>query len=243
MPESRLVFDKKHLPKIHQAKIPEQQTKKLSGHILLAEDNDVTVVENGELAVKAVSENNFDLVLMDMRMPIMGGLEATKRLREQNFTKPIVALTANAMKEDREECFEAGCDGFLTKPIDINKLSETIETYLEIKKSEKRPNVSMVSSLLDEDPESIDLIKRYVHKLGDTLKEIEKSIHAKEWENLADILHQLKGTGGNFGYPVLTSLAGKMEFQAINKNKDELIELLSELKISHQQILEGLKIT
>ena len=257
--ESDMVFDLKHVPKMYQAKIPAGPTKHLSGHILLVEDNednqqllliylkrlgvDVTIAENGEFAIKAVEEREFDLVLMDMRMPVMGGLEATKILREKNFTKPIIALTANAMKEDKEACYKAGCDGFLSKPIDVNNLSETVETYLEIKKPEQKENVSVVSSLLESDPDSIELIKRYVGKLTGTLNDIEQSIIEKDWDNLKDILHQLKGTGGNFGYPILTSLAGQMEFQAMNKNKGELIALYSQLKESHQQILEGMDLT
>ena len=87
----------------------------------------------------------------------------------------------------------------------------------------------------------IGLVKLFVDKLDGTLKEIEQLIDAKDWEKLAGILHQLKGTGGNFGYPLITSLAGKMEFQAINKNQDELLTLFLELKESHQQILEGIE--
>lgn len=65
------------------------------------------------------------------------------------------------------------CDGFLTKPIDVNKLSETVETYLEIKKPERNEKIYVVSSLLDEDPDAIELIKYYVGKLSGILKDIE----------------------------------------------------------------------
>ena len=255
--EAEIVFDKEHLPKNQQAPISVSATKHLSGHILLAEDNkdnqqlllmylkrvgvDVTIVENGELAVNAVKENDFDLILMDMRMPVMGGLEAIAILRKQNFKKPIVALTANAMQEDKDACYKAGCNGFLTKPLDVVLLNETIEKFLKIKPAEKTNKIAIVSSLLDEEPEAIDLIKRFVGRLADTLKDIEESMGENDWDKLSDILHQLKGAGGNYGYPILSSLVGKMEFQAINKNKDELMKLFSQLKESHQQILEGIK--
>ena len=250
------VFDKEHLPHLQQTKPQAILTQSLSGNILLAEDNvdnqellliylkrmglTVTIAENGKLAIEESEKNDFDLVLMDMRMPIMGGLEAVKILRQKDFKKPIIALTANAMQEDREACYQVGCDDFLTKPIDSAKLFETLGAYLEAKIPEAMEEVPVVSSLLDEDPEAIDLIKRYVHKLADTVKAIEQSIQENDWENLSDILHQLKGTGGNFGYPVLSSLAGKMEFQAINENKDELMNLFSTLKKSHQKIMLGI---
>ena len=262
--DTDIVFDKDHLPGFHKKKAQVLPIRHLSGHVLLAEDNldnqqllsiylrrigvDVTIVDNGRLAVEATKENDYDLVLMDMRMPVMGGLEAIKILRAMNFEKPIIALTANAMQEDKAACFKAGCDSFLTKPIDATMLSETLEKYIDIKtteKTQKKPvhhqQTSLVSSILESDPEAIELIKRFVYKLTDTLKEIEKSIQAHDWENLSDILHQLKGSGGNFGYPNLTSIAGKMEFQVVNENQDELNTLLAELQESHQQILSGLE--
>ncbi|MBD3675178.1 MAG: response regulator [Planctomycetaceae bacterium] len=81
----------------------------------------VSIAENGELALSAVAEESFDLVLMDMQMPVMDGLEATRRIREreeQTGTRlPIIAMTARAMESDREECLSAGMDDYVTKPI------------------------------------------------------------------------------------------------------------------------------
>ena len=148
VPGSKVVFDKEHLPAVTQVKEYTMPAGHLSGSVLLAEDNldnqellliylhrmglNVTVVENGKLAVEAATKNNFDLVLMDMRMPVMGGLEAIRILRQQGFDRPIVALTANAMREDKAACFKAGCNGFLTKPIDVAHLNESISKYLNI---------------------------------------------------------------------------------------------------------------
>lgn len=148
VPENvKIVFDTDHIPNIYQEKIHSEPAGNLTGKVLLAEDNfdnqqllliylrrmgaDVTIVENGKLAVEAANANNFDLVLMDMRMPVMGGLEAITLLRKQNFKKPIVALTANAMKEDKDACYKAGCNGFLTKPVDVVKLNKTLEEFLQ----------------------------------------------------------------------------------------------------------------
>ena len=98
--------------------------------ILSGTGAEVKIVENGKQAVEQSKQENFDLVLMDMNMPEMDGYEATSLLREQGYIGPILALTANAMMEDRQRCHQAGCDGYLAKPIDRLLLTETISKYL-----------------------------------------------------------------------------------------------------------------
>ena len=119
---------------------------RFSGHILIAEDIDtnqkiikrqlekhgatVTIVENGQEAVTAALAQSFDLILMDIQMPVMNGYEATRTLREKEITTPIVALTAHAMKGDEQKCLDAGCDDYLSKPVDSNKLEQILGKYL-----------------------------------------------------------------------------------------------------------------
>lgn len=86
----------------------------------------VESVENGRLAVTKAESEPFDLILMDINMPEMDGLEATRLLRSHGYARPIVALTANAMEGDAEKCREAGCDEHLTKPIDRSRLINTV---------------------------------------------------------------------------------------------------------------------
>jgi len=118
----------------------------LSGTILVAEDDlanqkaaeailkrgglAVDIVENGLEAVEKVTSGTYDLVLMDMQMPQMNGWQATAMLRQQGCDLPIIALTANAMKDDVDKCLEAGCDAHLAKPIDVKNLFELLKTYL-----------------------------------------------------------------------------------------------------------------
>jgi two-component system sensor histidine kinase/response regulator len=119
-------------------------------HVLVAEDNAVnqrlasrllekrghrvTVTANGHEAVEALANQNFDLVLMDIQMPIMDGFEATAVVREKEMHDgghiPIIALTANAMKGDRERCLASGMDGYLSKPIVAQELDELLATFL-----------------------------------------------------------------------------------------------------------------
>ncbi len=117
--------------------------------VLLAEDNAVnskiaskilnklgieaTIVENGELALQETIDNTFDLILMDINMPIMDGITAAEKIRELSFPKnqvPILALTANAMMEDKERCLNAGMNGFISKPIKLARLIEELDAIL-----------------------------------------------------------------------------------------------------------------
>jgi signal transduction histidine kinase/CheY-like chemotaxis protein len=114
--------------------------------ILLAEDNptnrlvatkilesaghQVRCAENGKLAVEAATEQQFDLILMDVQMPIMDGLEATRQIRATQADIPILALTANAMGADREACFAAGMNGFMTKPVRPERLHAEIAALI-----------------------------------------------------------------------------------------------------------------
>lgn len=97
--------------------------------ILIYEGADVAVVDNGEKAIAAATSQHFDLILMDHRMPILDGLEATTRLRALGFNAPILALTANATKEEREASLAAGCNDFLCKPIDSMTLCESVARW------------------------------------------------------------------------------------------------------------------
>lgn len=124
----------------------------ISGRVLLAEDGpdnqrligfmlrkaglEVTVVDNGRHAVTAAIAADragapFDVILMDMQMPVLDGYEATRLLRGKNYDGVIVALTAHAMSHDRQRCFDAGCDEYLTKPIDRSNLLELIRQLIE----------------------------------------------------------------------------------------------------------------
>jgi CheY-like chemotaxis protein len=107
--------------------------QRLISRLLEKRGHEVNVVKNGLEALRALAMKNYDLVLMDMQMPELDGLETTARIRMKETAggkhQPIVALTANAMSGDEERCRAAGMDGYLTKPIQSEKLDEVLEKY------------------------------------------------------------------------------------------------------------------
>ena len=100
----------------------------------LLEELGLTVVtaNNGAEAVEWAQQDHFDLILMDMQMPVMDGIEATRVLREGGYEAPVVALTANVMKKHRDAFEAAGCDGFLAKPFEKHELEGMLSEYLRV---------------------------------------------------------------------------------------------------------------
>jgi len=123
-----------------------------SGSVLVAEDVEfnqklmtfllkemgleVSIAEDGHQVLKKALSQSFDLILMDMQMPHMSGYEAACALKQQGYQTPIVALTANAMKDDHQKCIDAGCKDYLTKPIDRGDLSRMLAKYLPRRQEE-----------------------------------------------------------------------------------------------------------
>ena len=103
----------------------------LARFLLEQRGHEVAEAHNGEEAVNAMAVQEYDLVLMDIQMPVMDGLDATRRIKEKGSNAPIVALTAKAMAGDEEKIRGAGCDGYINKPIEPDKFANQVEVYLK----------------------------------------------------------------------------------------------------------------
>jgi CheY-like chemotaxis protein len=119
--------------------------QRLITHVLRKAGTEVSVAENGQVAVDLVlaatqAGRPFDIILMDIQMPVMDGYEATKRLRGAGCVTPIIALTAHSMVEHRQNCLDAGCDDYMTKPFDWAILLEAIA-----KCADGRPQVEAIA--------------------------------------------------------------------------------------------------
>jgi len=218
----------------------------LSGAVLLAEDSvenqqlismyvrksgvDVTVAENGKIAVSHGMSGQFDLILMDMQMPVMGGVEAIESLRQMGCTTPIVALTANAMKQDRDCCMAAGADGYLTKPVDLGRFYRVLKKYLVNVKIEQKPTAIYISDELADDPEFQALVHKFMDALPRMVDEIAKAAAERDWETLQMLSHNLKGVGGNYGFPQVSELAGRINSELKLAFHGHINRLVSDLE-------------
>jgi CheY-like chemotaxis protein len=204
-------------------------------HLLLAEDNEinqqvakellgsvgieVTVVDNGRQAIAALEQNEFDVVLMDIQMPVMDGYLATQQIRKQaRFANlPIIAMTANALAGDRDAALEAGMNDYVTKPIEPKKLFETLSRWFRASKTPK-PAFSPVAQ---EDPPAISLpgistndalkrlggntalflrlLTRFAKSNRNTSEQIESELAQGNVAEVKRLVHTLKGVAGNLG--------------------------------------------
>jgi len=141
----------------------------------------VTIVEDGREAVEAATHEPYDLIFMDIQMPNMNGYEATRILRTKRITTPIVALTANAMKGDSEKCISAGCDEYLTKPINRKKLLEIIRRYLKPRNEDIAEKIDSLTLEVDsnDEIESQKMNQEFRKKLKQTA-EMMRAINEKQ---------------------------------------------------------------
>ena len=223
---------------------PEQgELPRLSGTILLAEDNPdnqrlvqfhiqhvgakLVIANNGKEAVERALEHDFDLILMDMQMPEMDGVAAAQLLRQTGCSVPIVALTANASREDRERCEEAGFDDFLTKPFDKVRLNQVLRYYLKPSDADAGDATNRDTSMTDEMKQ---LTANFVEELPSRMARINAALADQQWAELRTLMHQLKGASGGYGFPDLGKMAGRIEAIIIDQSFNEVPVLISDFE-------------
>ncbi len=208
----------------------------LECRLLRASGVDVTVVSNGREAISMALAQPFDLILMDMQMPEMDGIEATEVLRKVGVETPVVALTANVMQKHREQFSEAGGDDFLSKPIDRNALRDVLLRYLDVDSAQQRQEPETVNGILD--PE---LMVLFVERTKIHLEQLEGALTKQLWEEIRTISHTVKGTGSTFGFPELTEL-GHQVMQLIDQQQFETVAPQVEQLIAAMEQVSSLSV-
>ncbi|MBF0260607.1 MAG: PAS domain S-box protein [Magnetococcales bacterium] len=237
--------------------------------LLLAEDNEinqqvarelleqvgieVVIVNNGQEAVERMEREHFDAILMDLQMPIMDGLTATKRIRRDKCSAevPIIAMTANAMNGDREKCLDAGMNDHIAKPVDPDEMYTTLAKWLP-SRSGSIPQPAALSSaekylrLLPPVPPlpGIDLAKgvrnaggnttlyqkvllKFARNQGGACMEMDRCLASGNFMALEHAAHALKGVSATLGILKLADLAGRIEKMAqVAEKLEKLPELL-----------------
>ena len=214
--------------------------QRFGGHVLLVEDNfvnqkvavrfldrlgcTVEVASNGAEGVLACQERHFDIVLMDLQMPVMDGMTATRKIREWETSGhiPIVALTANAMTGDRELCEAAGMDGYLTKPIEVERLRSVLTKFgLAKNEAQATPNpgppvdLSGFGSITGGDETfAQELVATFIASGEQQLAEISYAVATPNRAALAKAAHKLKGASANIHAHGLKALAEQMESES-----------------------------
>ena len=218
--------------------------------ILLVEDNDINqqvarelledagmqveVADNGEVALRMAQERSFDLVFMDMQMPVMDGLTATRELRRigRLARLPIVAMTANAMETDRLRCLDAGMNDFLVKPIDPQDLWAILLRWIQPRGGQAASGASQpargqvgealpaiagldtqlgLSRMAGKKPLYLAMLRRYASGQAQVAAQVRDALAAGDQVTAQRLAHTLRGVSGNVGATQVQELAGALE--------------------------------
>ncbi|NDV23099.1 response regulator [Desulfovibrio sp. JC022] len=261
----------------------EEFGRRLSGAtVLLVEDNainrnvaqdilecvgmNVKAVVNGLEAVVEVKENSYDAVLMDVQMPVMDGLEATAEIRKNDKFKelPIIAMTAHAMKGDREKCINAGMDDYVSKPIDTHQLFEALSRWISAQDSGSFTGMSSEGRLCEINnglPDSLpgidvkEALQRMLGRTGlfysmlddfeadyaDSADRLRALFNSGQEDELAILAHALKGVCGNFSALSLHSICNDLEQAVQNRNYEKVHLLLNSYEEELEVVLESIR--
>ncbi len=253
---------------------------RFTGSVLVAEDNQVNqkliqlmlqeyglsveLVNNGLDAYYQYLRKHYDLILMDVNMPVTDGIEATRMIRihekEHSLARiPIIALTAQAMKGDREHFLESGMDGYLSKPIEIHKLEETLSSIFASTPFEKSKISHTLSSTvlgnkieydLEKTAASLgisagalrDIIHEFLSGANNVIEELQIALTSSNAQAIQQTAHRLKGAAANLRFGSIAETAEKMENDAKSKNLDDVasdIEKIKKLFEAYTSILGG----
>ena len=215
---------------------------------------------NGKEAIKLLEKNDYSLVLMDVQMPEMDGFEATKIIRSnkssvKNHKIPIIAMTAHAMKGDRERCMNIGMDDYVPKPIKPVELATALNRWIGGKNfknkltKEKKNRVRAELFNIDEFLERIggdkkfcqELIDLFLVELPRMLKSLRDGLEKEDAELVHRMAHTIKGAAGNICAPKLENATRQLEINSKKGDLNEGFELLEKIQKEFQDLKEVLK--
>ncbi len=235
--------------------------QKVIRKILEGGEHIVTIVDNGEKVLDALEKEDFDLVILDMHMPIMNGIEASKIIRFTHASKrhlPIIMLTADVTVESINTCKDAKIDTYLTKPVEPEILLGTVSSlYLSNKENslqDARPTLTLVNSSSLEDIPLIDeqilntlssmasnedfladLIKGYLHDSKELIEKIELSVMSMQYENVSDLSHAMDGSSRSIGATQIAFLARTIHDLTLSERRATIPGQIQKLRIAFEQ--------
>jgi CheY-like chemotaxis protein len=233
--------------------------QKLAVRLLEKRGHHVTVASNGRQALSALDKSSYDLVLMDVQMPEMDGLEATMLLRKQEeitgHRQAVVAMTALVMKGDRERCMAAGMDGYLSKPIRPQELDEALDKYLSMNREDlpvvESNDSAEASVCANELLERIDgdrvflaeLLELFRADYPEQMRAAREAVVENDLAALQEVGHALKGALGNLAAPSASRIASGLE--SMGKTGDMALAGVTVTELEEElakviQALEGL---
>ena len=230
-------------------------------HLLERRGHSAIVAENGKQAIAALEKHKFDLVVMDVQMPEMGGIEATEEIRRKEKSNgghiPIFAMTAHAMPGDRERCLAAGMDGYIPKPIDPKLFTQVIETGAlspsataaggnakpaDQMKAEGAIDAEKLLARFDGNRKLLgSLIGTFQHDCPKMMAKIRGGLSARDPRALAEAAHALKGSVGNFGPSSAFEIAREIEKTGREGKLDGAWELYATLEDDLARLLPALQ--
>lgn len=186
-------------------------------------------VSNGKEALEAVKNNSFDLILMDCQMPVMDGFEATHILREQGYSIPIIAMTANAFKKDQEDCLSKGMSDYLSKPIALAPLRDVLLRHLTLsltKKDDPAPALAVntlqsLETTLGKDAR-IKIVRTFINTLPTLKNSVRQNLQSKNLTALHQLGHQFKASALAVGGVQLSQQCALLEHETEWKSIEEL---------------------
>ncbi|MBF0550808.1 MAG: response regulator, partial [Deltaproteobacteria bacterium] len=215
--------------------------------------HNVSIASNGAEALRAMDSFAFDLVLMDVQMPVMNGITATERIREKEKVSgghiPIIAMTAFAMKDDQERFLASGMDGYIAKPMDIEETIRYIES-LAHKPNKPEQLIEHLGSNIVLDRKSFmdrcannlelasELINNYIEGYTKYLDDIREAIEANDPKRLHHSAHFLKGTSSIFSAQRTVKLALELLLMGKNAEMDKANGVFSQL-VKEVELLVG----